>query len=137
MEEGVPLYLQLVDVLENDILSGRFVPGQRIPSIREMASFYAINPNTIQHGLGELKRKGLIIKHRTGGFHVVMEIDLIATYKAQKVQWILHSFLTQMESLGYTKEQAVTALWNEKTQQAPHNQMAISSCAPSKPEKAR
>lgn len=79
-----------------------------------MASLYGVNPNTIQRGLSELKRKGLISGHHTRGFRVIMDIELIAAYKTQKVQSILRSFLRQMESLGYTKEQTVAALLSKK-----------------------
>ena len=79
-----------------------------------MASLYGVNPNTIQRGLGELKRKGLISGHHTRGFQVAMDVEFIATYKAHKVQSIIHSFLSQMESLGYTKEQTVAALLSKK-----------------------
>lgn len=54
-----------------------------------------------------MKRKGLISGHRTSGFHVVMDVKFITTYKAEKVQFIIHSFLSQMESLAYAKEQIV------------------------------
>lgn len=114
MEAGFHLYLQFADELENDILSGRKAPGQKLPSIREMASLYGVNPNTIQRGLSELKRKGLISGHHTRGFQVAMDVEFIATYKAHKVQSIIHSFLSQMESLGYTKEQTVVSFLSRK-----------------------
>lgn len=63
MEAGFHLYLQFADELENDILSGRKAPGQKLPSIREMASLYGVNPNTIQRGL--LKSNSCIVILRT------------------------------------------------------------------------
>lgn len=113
MKAEFPLYLQLAYELEDDILSGRKMPGQKLPSIREMASLYGVDPNTIQRGLGELKRKGFISGRRTSGLYVIADVEFIATYKAEKVQSIIHSFLSQMESLGYTKEQIVTSFFKQ------------------------
>lgn len=78
--EEFHLYLQLANELGNDILSGRKAPGQELPFIREMAALYGVNPNTTQRGLDELKRKDLISRHRTRGFRVIMDIELIAAY---------------------------------------------------------
>ena len=99
------LYLQVADELENDILSERKTPGQKLPPIREMAALYKVNSNTIQSVLRELKEKNFITGHSTSGLYVVTDTEFITTYKTKKAKFIIRSSLRQMKILGYEKEQ--------------------------------
>ena len=53
----VPIYLQIVDIITNDISSGKLQPGQKIPSVREYAMYFKANPNTICKALSILEDK--------------------------------------------------------------------------------
>lgn len=66
-----PIFLQIVERIEMDIISGVYQPGQRLPAVRELASCAAVNPNTMQRALSELERTGLVYSQRTfyhGGY---------------------------------------------------------------------
>ena len=52
----LPIYLQLAKMIENDIISGRMNPGDKLISVREMAFNYTVNPNTVQRALNELEK---------------------------------------------------------------------------------
>lgn len=56
-----PIYEQLVDGLEREIVTGLLKPLTQLPSIRELSSTLAVNPNTVQKALGELEGNGSII----------------------------------------------------------------------------
>lgn len=62
-----PIFLQIVERIEMDIISGVYQPGQRLPAVRELASCAAVNPNTMQRALSELERTGLVYSQRTSG----------------------------------------------------------------------
>lgn len=55
-----PIYEQVRDALRQLILSGAIAPGEKLPSVRELAASLAINPNTIQRSYRELEALGLI-----------------------------------------------------------------------------
>ena len=55
-----PIYEQVRDALRQLILSGAIAPGEKLPSVRELAASLAINPNTIQRAYMELEQQGLI-----------------------------------------------------------------------------
>lgn len=55
-----PIYLQLVENLEREIVSGMLKAGERIPSVREISVSLCINPNTVQKALSELDAAGII-----------------------------------------------------------------------------
>ena len=55
-----PIYIQLVDGFRNQILSGVLQPGEKLPSVRELAMQLSINPNTIQRAYRQLEAAGWI-----------------------------------------------------------------------------
>jgi len=62
------IYMQIADLIFENILSGAWTPGQRIPSIRETAETSQVNPNTVMRTYGFLEQKGIIRNQRGVGF---------------------------------------------------------------------
>lgn len=65
-----PIYLQIGDYVCENILSGKWKVGERIPSVREMAIEIAVNPNTVMRTYAMLQDKGIIINQRGVGFYI-------------------------------------------------------------------
>ena len=59
-----PIYIQLVEIIRIEIVSGKFKKGQRMPSVRELALIMKVNPNTMQKALAELENEQLIYTER-------------------------------------------------------------------------
>ena len=55
-----PIYAQLIGQIRRGIVSGVFPPGERLPSVRELATEAGVNPNTMQRAMAELERDGLV-----------------------------------------------------------------------------
>ena len=62
-----PIYLQLMERIQMDIVSGKYHAGDKLPSVRDLAIEAAVNPNTMQKALSELERVGLVYSQRTSG----------------------------------------------------------------------
>ena len=62
-----PIFLQLVDIIKSDIIRGKFKTNEKLPSVREFALMYSVNPNTIQKALQILEDEKLITTDRTNG----------------------------------------------------------------------
>ena len=62
-----PIYTQLIQQIKVGIVAGVFPPGERLPSVRELATEAGVNPNTMQRALAELERDGLVYSQRTAG----------------------------------------------------------------------
>ena len=62
-----PIYAQLIGQIRAGIVSGAFSPGERLPSVRDLAMEAGVNPNTMQRALTELERDGLVYSQRTSG----------------------------------------------------------------------
>jgi DNA-binding transcriptional regulator YhcF (GntR family) len=62
------IYIQIADMISENILSGAWKPGDRIPSIREMAESIEVNPNTVMRTYGYLQEQGIIQNQRGIGY---------------------------------------------------------------------
>jgi len=95
-----PIYLQLVEHLKTDIVSGVYKAGEKIPSVRDLASLAGVNPNTMQKALTELERDGLLYSERTSGRYVSEDPSLIQKMKASQAGKLTAEYLKKMRSLG-------------------------------------
>lgn len=107
-----PIYTQLLEQLQLAIVSGRYRPGERLPSVRDLAAEASVNPNTMQRALSELEGQGLIQTQRTSGKYVTDDQEKIMAVKKELATQQLEAFLTAMKKLGYTREEVSEFLSN-------------------------
>jgi GntR family transcriptional regulator len=69
-QDGVPIYLQVMQQIKYLVASGRLEPGEELPSIRALAEQLLVNPNTIARAYRELEVAGVVEKRRTAGTYV-------------------------------------------------------------------
>ena len=108
-----PIYLQIIDKLSSDIAAGIYSPGDRLPAVREFALEASVNPNTMQKALSELERAGLDYSRRTSGRYITEDLELIEQYKQKLASEEIQQFLTQMQRLGFDKEQTIQLIKEE------------------------
>ncbi|MBQ2946504.1 MAG: GntR family transcriptional regulator [Bacilli bacterium] len=109
-----PIYIQLLDRLQFLIVSGNIKLGERIPSVRDLAFEYKINPNTVQKALQELENIGLIYTERTNGKFVTDDKKLIEKYKSSLAKEHIQNYFENMYQLGFNKEEALDYLKGDK-----------------------
>lgn len=105
-----PIYIQLVEMLRKEIVSGKLKAGERLPSVRELALTARVNPNTMQKALVELENEGLVYTERTNGKFVTTNNELIEKIKKELAEEKVNNFLSDMKSIGITYEEAVIYL---------------------------
>ena len=105
-----PIYIQLVEMIRIDIVSGKFKKGQKLPSVRELALMMKVNPNTMQKALVELEDEKLIYTERTNGKYVTEDEKLIEKIKKQLAQEKVNNYLNSMKNIGISYELAVKYL---------------------------
>jgi GntR family transcriptional regulator len=69
-QDGVPIYLQIVNQVKYLVASGRLEPGEELPPIRVLAEQLLVNPNTVARAYRELELAGVVTKRRTAGTYV-------------------------------------------------------------------
>lgn len=102
--QDAPIYTQLTDLFRLAIVSGRYKPGERLRTVRELALEAGVNPNTMQRSLSELERQGLVYAQRTAGRFVTEDLSVIETAKRSIAEEKLRDFMDGMASLGYSRD---------------------------------
>ena len=108
-----PIYSQLIEQVKVGIVSGAFPPGERLPSVRDLAVEAGVNPNTMQRALTELERDGLVYSQRTAGRFVTEDTEMIRTAKEELAHRQIKGFLTAMFRLGYEKAEILSLVDRE------------------------
>lgn len=104
-ENGRPIYTQLLEQIEQRIISGEYIAGEKLPSVREFAAEAAVNPNTMQRAMAELEQRGLVVTNRTAGRTVTENEKILKKIKEKKAQESTRIYITQMKEMGFTKEE--------------------------------
>lgn len=113
-----PIYLQLMERIQQDIVSGFYSPGDRLPSVRELALEAAVNPNTMQKALSELERNGLVYSQRTSGRFITEDETMLKQLKSQLAEEHIRDFFEKMRQLGFQTEETL-ALIQETVKEEP------------------
>ena len=105
LDSSRPIYLQIIERVQMDIITGRYQPGDKLPSVRDLAQEAAVNPNTMQKALSELERSGLIYSQRTSGRFITEDKELIHQIKKERAAAEVSAFVAHMKQLGITPEE--------------------------------
>lgn len=105
LDSSRPIYLQIIERVQMDIITGRYQPGDKLPSVRDLAREAAVNPNTMQKALSELERSGLIYSQRTSGRFITEDKELIHQMKKELAAAEVSAFVAHMKQLGITPEE--------------------------------
>ena len=117
LDSDRPIYAQLLERIQRQIVSGRYAPGDKLPSVRELAAEASVNPNTMQKAFAELERGGLIETRRTSGRFVTEDIHMIAQIRTSLAKHEIDSFLDRMKGLGYETQDIIRILQEEKQEE--------------------
>ena len=105
-----PVFIQIMEKLKRDIVTGSYRPGDKLPSVRELAAEAAVNPNTMQRAFSELEREGLVYTKRTNGRFITEDTAMINNLKSELAQELVTQFLENMQKLGIPQEEALSII---------------------------
>lgn len=109
---NIPIYLQVIDDIKKRILTGEIKLGDKLPSTRELAVQYTVNPITAARIYNELEQCGLCYTKRGLGTFVSEDVHLIDTLKAELSSEMIETFVSGMTSLGFSKDEIINLIKN-------------------------
>ncbi|MBS4179315.1 GntR family transcriptional regulator [Lederbergia citrea] len=109
-EASKPIYMQIADQVFQQIVRGHFKPGDKLPSVREMAIQAGVNPNTIQRSYTEMERMGVVETKRGQGTFVIERESIVIELKQTLQKEIIGQFVKSMEELGLSQKQMISGL---------------------------
>ena len=107
LSENMPIYVQIMNSVKEAIAAGEISPSERIPSVRELAQDFEVNPNTKQRALNELEREGLLVSERTAGRFVTDDKELIEELKNEMAARTADRFRKEMGALGFSDDEMI------------------------------
>ncbi len=102
-----PVYIQLIEQIQANIISGHYKPGDKLPSVRDLAAEATVNPNTMQKALSELERSGLVYTNRTSGRFITSDEEMIKNLKGKSAREQIMEFLDRMKQHGFTPQETL------------------------------
>ena len=108
--EDKPIYLQLTEQMCLRIANGTYRPGDKFPSVRDIATEAGVNPNTVQRAFAELERSGIVCAQRTAGRFITEDSQMIYKLREDLAKEHADNYLKKMASLGYNRNEATDFL---------------------------
>jgi DNA-binding transcriptional regulator YhcF (GntR family) len=98
-----PIYTQIMADIKQLLISGELPPGAKIPSVRDLAQEYGVNPNTMQKALSELEREGYLAAERGIGRSATRDLAVIDRLREDAISCEIRRFISRMAQLGLSQ----------------------------------
>jgi GntR family transcriptional regulator len=104
-QDGVPIYVQLINQIKYLVCSGRLQTGEQLPPVRKLAEQLLINPNTVARAYRELESAGIVTSRQGSGVFVAEGISPLARREQDRIlQARIDTLLTEARQLGVDVE---------------------------------
>ena len=109
-DNNLPIYIQIMDHIKRQVIIGELKEGDKLSSVREMASQLKVNPNTVQRSYGELERENLVFTQRGMGTFLTEDKEEIDSLKKEMANNFIDSFMGDMKAIGFDKKEIIELL---------------------------
>ncbi len=117
MEDGSPIYLQIIHFVQRGIVAGTIADGDEMPSRRMLSAWIGVNPNTIQKAYRMLEDEGIIESRSGAKSCVTVDEEKIQRIRSSLLAKDTQSLVVSMKQMGISKDEAlalVEAAWREE-----------------------
>ena len=117
LEDGIPIYLQIVTWLKRGIAAGQVMDGDALPSRRVLSALLGVNPNTVQEAYHMLEEEGLITSQSGAKSYVVLTPQIKLVVRQTLLRTDIKAIVSAMAQMGLSKEEALALVekyWEEK-----------------------
>lgn len=105
--EDRPIFLQLAEIFIQELVSGEIKKSDKLPSVREIAKKYKVNPNTVTRSIDELVGTGLFEVKRGMGTYVIDDETMIKEKRRSYIKKRVENTLEEFQNLGIDKNEFV------------------------------
>lgn len=108
LHTGVPVYRQLIDQVRAGVASSTLLPGDQLPTVRQLAVDLEINPNTVMRAYRELELGGMLETHQgTGTFISDKKIEKKSAERDRQLGQMAGEFAARAGAAGFTLEELI------------------------------
>lgn len=107
LENGIPIYLQILLFIKRGIIAGTILDGDELPSRRVLSALLGVNPNTVQKAYKMLEEEGLIQSRSGAKSCAVVDEAVVRRIRTELLENDARSIVKVMKQMGLSKEEAV------------------------------
>ena len=104
-DENIPIYLQIMNLIKKQMISKEIIPGEKLPSVRDLSKQLEVNPNTVQRAYVELEREMLVYTKRGQGTFIVDEPEIVLKLRQEMVLDRVATFVREMVEFGFSNDE--------------------------------
>lgn len=106
-DEKIPIYLQIMKAIKQEIATANLKAGDKLPSVREMAEILKVNPNTVQRAYQELEREQITYTQRGMGTFITNDVQKLKSLKKEMAMELVTSFVNEIKNLGFNTDEII------------------------------
>lgn len=110
MEDGVPIYLQILLFIKRGAIAGTIRNGDELPSRRMLSALLSVNPNTVQKAYRMLEDEGLIQSHSGAKSYMVLDEEKLELIREELLENDATSIVRAMKQMGLSKKEAISLI---------------------------
>jgi len=110
MEDGIPIYLQILLYIKRGIIAGTILDGDELPSRRMLSALLGVNPNTVQKAYRMLEEEGLIQSHSGAKSYMILGDEKINKIKEELLENDAQNIVRAMKQMGLSKNEALSLI---------------------------
>ena len=110
LEDGMPIYLQIVLYIKRGIIAGVIVDGDELPSRRILSALLGVNPNTVQKTYRILEDEGLIQSHAGAKSYMVLDEEKVRRIRRELLEGDARTVVSAMKQMGLSLDEATSLL---------------------------
>lgn len=109
-DNNIPIYIQVINMIKKDMTQGKLPMGAKLPSTRELAVKYHINPNTAVRIYKEMEQQNMCYTKRGLGTFVTEDVSVFTAMRESMAEELLEGFVKEMKDLGFSKEELISVI---------------------------
>ena len=114
---GVPVYRQIIDQVTGRIAAGALLPGDQLPTVRQVAVDLAINPNTVQRAYREMEIRGVLdTQQGTGTFISQQKVKRDEVERRRQLTQLVSDFVARAGAAGFTVKELLEEIHDFNTE---------------------
>lgn len=110
MENGIPIYLQILLYIKRGVAAGAIKDGDELPSRRVLSALLGVNPNTVQKAYRMLEEEGLIRSHSGAKSCMVLDEATMSRIRSELLENDVRGIVSAMRQMGLAKEEAINLI---------------------------
>jgi len=109
-DDRIPIYVQIMDLIKRDMVTGRLKGGDKLPSVREMAESLKVNPNTVARAYQEMERERIVFTQRGMGTFTTKNEGMISIMKKEMAKDVVDTYVNDMKNMGFHPKDMIEIL---------------------------